>query len=49
VVVNALACDILEPLYFDKLMLHSKQKDPQMRATCSLMLLYGASMRTRNN
>lgn len=48
IVGNALAADVLSPLYFDKLMLHSLKKDPQLRHTCSLMLLYGASLRTRN-
>jgi hypothetical protein len=47
-VSNALAADILSPIYFDKIMLHSLNKDPKMRHTCSLMLLYGASLRSRN-
>lgn len=47
-VCNALAADILSPNYFDKIMHHSLKKDPKMRHTCSLMLLYGASLRSRN-
>lgn len=48
IVFNAISADILAPIYFDKIMLHSLKKVKDMKYTCSLMLMYGASLKSRN-
>lgn len=48
IVFSAISADILAPIYFDKIMLHSLNKVKDMKYTCSLMLMYGASLKGRN-
>jgi hypothetical protein len=48
IIFNAISADILSPLYYDKIMVHSIQKDKDIKSTCSLMLMYGASLKSRN-
>ncbi len=48
IVFNTISADILSPIYFDKIIVYSVNKEKDMKSTNSLMLMYGGSLKSRN-